>query len=126
MWVDLEGAVGGLGRQLGAAGFRGFDRAVGRGDGSTRLGVKFPGLLGGRFVTAMLCPAKRPSGVEIKPFLLRLVRAIRARWPRIEILLRADSHYCCPEVLDWCRANGIDFILGVARLWCTDRGRGVF
>jgi hypothetical protein len=31
-----------------------------------------------------------------------------------EILLRADSHYCGPEVLDWCRANGLDYILGVA------------
>ena len=40
--------------------------------------------------------------------------AIRARWPRTELLLRADSHYCGPEVLDWCRANGIDYILGVA------------
>ena len=30
------------------------------------------------------------------------------------ILLRGDSHYCCPEVLDFCRANGLDFILGVA------------
>ncbi len=62
----------------------------------------------------MLRPAKRPSGKEIKSFLRRLVRAIRARWPNIEILLRADSHYCSPEVLDWCRANGIDYILGVA------------
>ncbi|BDA87239.1 hypothetical protein Sa4125_47810 (plasmid) [Aureimonas sp. SA4125] len=68
----------------------------------------------GRFVTAVLRPAKRPSGREIKPFLRRLLRCIRANWPRTEILLRADSHYCCPEVLDWCRANGIDYILGVA------------
>ncbi len=28
--------------------------------------------------------------------------------------MRADSQYCCPEVLDWCRANGLDYILGVA------------
>jgi len=28
--------------------------------------------------------------------------------------LRADSHYCSPEVLDWCRANGLDYLLGVA------------
>ena len=68
----------------------------------------------GRFVNAMLRPAKRPSGAEIKPFLRRLVREIRAHWPNTEILLRADSHYCGPEVLDWCRANGIDYILGVA------------
>ena len=23
-----------------------------------------------------------------------------------------DSHYCCPEVLDFCRVNGLDYILG--------------
>jgi len=68
----------------------------------------------GRFVAAMLRPAKRPSGKEIRPFLRRLLRAIRAHWPTTEIVLRADSHYCCPEVLDWCRANRIDYILGVA------------
>ena len=62
----------------------------------------------GRFVTAVLRPARRPSGKEIKPFLRRLLRAIRAHWPNTEILLRADSHYCGPEVLDWCRANGLD------------------
>jgi hypothetical protein len=68
----------------------------------------------GRIVTAVLRPARRPSGKEIKPFLRRLLRAIRAHWPRVKILLRADSHYCAPEVLDFCRANGIDYILGVA------------
>src|SRR4029077_14373593 len=56
----------------------------------------------GRFVTAVLRPAKRPGGKEIRAFLRRLLRAIRVNWPRTEILLRADSHYCGPEVLDWC------------------------
>ncbi len=59
----------------------------------------------GRFVTAVLRPAKRPGGKEIRAFLRWLLRAIRANWPNTEILLRADSHYCCPEVLDWCRAK---------------------
>jgi Transposase DDE domain group 1 len=68
----------------------------------------------GRFITTVLRPAKRPGGKEIRDFLRRLLRAIRANWPNTEILLRADSHYCCPEVLDWCRANGLDYILGVA------------
>jgi hypothetical protein len=68
----------------------------------------------GRFVTALLRPAKRPSGREIRAHLRRIIRAIRANWPQVEILLRADSHYCCPEVLDWCRSNRLDFILGVA------------
>lgn len=68
----------------------------------------------GRFITAVLRPAKRPGGKEIRAFLRRLMRAIRANWPKTQILLRGDSHYCCPEVIDWCRAGGHEFILGVA------------
>lgn len=68
----------------------------------------------GRFVGAVLRPAKRPSGAEIRPHLRRLVRAIRSNWPNTRILVRADSHYCSPQVIDWCRANDIDFIFGVA------------
>lgn len=68
----------------------------------------------GRFVAAVLRPAKRPGGAEIRAHLRRLVRAIRANWPNTRILIRGDSHYCGPLVIDWCCANGIDFILGVA------------
>jgi DDE family transposase len=68
----------------------------------------------GRFVAALLRPAKRPSGREIRAVLRRLVRQIRSNWPRVEVLIRADSHYCCPEVLTWCRANAVDYLLGVA------------
>jgi hypothetical protein len=68
----------------------------------------------GRPVAAMLRPARRPTGAEARAFLRRLVREIRSHWPRVEILVRADSHYCAPEVLDFCRAARIDFLLGVA------------
>src|ERR1700732_1908077 len=68
----------------------------------------------GRFVTALLRPGKRPGGHEIRAFVRRLVGAIRAQWPRVEILLRADSHYACPEVFDWCRENRVDWLLGLA------------
>ena len=69
----------------------------------------------GRFVTAVLRPARRPKGTEVRAFLRRLCRAIRANWPTTRILIRADSHYCSPLVIDWCRANGIDFVLGLAQ-----------
>jgi len=62
----------------------------------------------------VLRPARRPKGAEIRAHLRRLIRAIRGHWPTTRILIRADSHYCGPLVIDWCRANGIDFILGVA------------
>src|SRR6266581_2025122 len=63
----------------------------------------------GRFVTALLRPGKRPSGVEIRGFVRRLIGAIRSHWPKVEILLRADSHYAGPEVFDWCRTNRVDW-----------------
>ena len=69
----------------------------------------------GRFVTAMLRPGKRPSGQEICAFVRRLVGAIRALWPKVAILLRADSHYAAPQVFDWCRANRVDWVFGLAR-----------
>lgn len=68
----------------------------------------------GRPVAAMLRSARRPTGAEVRAFLRRLVAGIRSHWPRVEILIRADSHYCAPEVLEFCRAARIDFLLGLA------------
>ena len=68
----------------------------------------------GRFVSVLLRPGKRPSGVEIRGFVRRLVGAIRAHWPKVEVLLRADSHYAAPDVFEWCRANRVDWIFGLA------------
>ncbi len=67
----------------------------------------------GRFVTAVLRPAKRPKGTEVRAFLRPLLLTIRANWPHTEVLLLADGHYACPEVLDWCEAEGIDYVLGL-------------
>ncbi len=33
--------------------------------------------------------------------------------PFIEIMLRADNHYCTPKVLRFCRAERLDYTLGV-------------
>ena len=68
----------------------------------------------GRLVSAVLCPARRLDGREIVALLRRLIGRIRSHWPRVEILLRSDSHYYTPEVLRFCRANRVDYALGVA------------
>lgn len=68
----------------------------------------------GRMIAAVLRPACRPTGKQIVRWLHRLVTAIRANWPRVQIMLRADSHYCTPEVLRFCRARHLDYTLGVA------------
>ena len=67
----------------------------------------------GRLVTSVLRPAKRPSGKEILTLVKRLIGRIRERWPRVTILLRGDGHYACPEVMDWCDANGVDYLIGL-------------
>jgi hypothetical protein len=68
----------------------------------------------GRMIAAVLRPAHRPTGRQIVKWLRRLLSGLRRNWPRVRILLRADSHYCTPEVLRFCRANQWDYVLGVA------------
>ena len=45
----------------------------------------------------------------------RIVAQIRTRWPRTEILLRADSGFAREELMAWCEANGVDYVFGLAR-----------
>ena len=68
----------------------------------------------GRMIAAVLRPASRPTGHQIVRWLHRLIAAIRTNWPRVQIMLRADSHYCTPEVLRFCHASRLDYTLGVA------------
>jgi hypothetical protein len=45
----------------------------------------------------------------------RIVRQIRSRWPRVKILLRADSGFARDGLMSWCEANRVDFVFGLAR-----------
>ena len=45
----------------------------------------------------------------------RIVERIRARWPRVKILLRADSGFAREALMAWCEANKVDFLFGLAR-----------
>ena len=38
-----------------------------------------------------------------------------ARWPRVRILLRADSGFAREPLMAWCEANRVDFVFGLAR-----------
>jgi hypothetical protein len=45
----------------------------------------------------------------------RIVAQIRQRWPRVRIVLRADSGFARDNLMAWCEANGVDYIFGLAR-----------
>ena len=45
----------------------------------------------------------------------RLVARIRARWPNVRILLRADSDFTRDELMAWCEAHDVEFVFGVGK-----------
>jgi len=45
----------------------------------------------------------------------RITGQIRARWPRVRILLRADSGFAREELMGWCERNDVDFLFGLAK-----------
>jgi hypothetical protein len=67
----------------------------------------------GRPVAMLLRTGKTPTGKEAAGHIRRLVRHIRRHWPTTHITIRGDGHYGRPEVMDWCEANGVDYVLGL-------------
>jgi hypothetical protein len=67
----------------------------------------------------LLCARLRPSNIDASAGSLeevqRIVRQIRARWPKIRIILRADSGFCREELLTWCENSDVDYVFGFAR-----------
>jgi hypothetical protein len=68
----------------------------------------------GKPVAVILRPGKTPDGTEVALVLRHVVRAIRARWPRVDILVRGDSHYGRHEAMSWCERNRVGYVLGLA------------
>ncbi len=67
----------------------------------------------------LICARLRPSDIDASAGsvkqLRRIVAQIRAAWPRVKILLRADSGFCRGAILHWCEANEVDYIIGLAQ-----------
>ena len=74
-----------------------------------------------RPVAVLLRTGTTPSGKEIAGHLRRLVRRIRSHWPDTRLTIRGDGHYGRPEVMAWCEANGVDYILGLPGNAVLDR-----
>jgi hypothetical protein len=68
----------------------------------------------GKPVAVFLRPGKTPDGIEVALVLRHVVRAIRARWPRVDVLIRGDSHYGRPEAMAWCERHRVGYIFGLA------------
>jgi DDE family transposase len=67
----------------------------------------------------LLCARQRPSNQDASAGCLeevqRIISQIRAHWPQTRIILRADSGFCREELMAWCEAKQVDYVLGLAR-----------
>ena len=70
---------------------------------------------GRHLLAAKLRPANLDASAGTVEELARIVGQIRTRWPGVRIILRADSGFARDAIMAWCEANGVDFLLGLAR-----------
>ena len=67
----------------------------------------------------LLCARLREANIDASAGaveeLERIVTRIRKDWPRVEILVRADSGFCREQIMAWCENNAVDYVFGLAR-----------
>jgi hypothetical protein len=78
----------------------------------------------GRPVLSLLRPGKRPSGEEIERILRHVIGRIHRNWPAVEIMVRGDSHFATPEVMDLLEQKRCGYIFGLStNMRLTEIGR---
>jgi len=70
---------------------------------------------GDQLLCARLRPADQDAAAGSVEEVCRIVAQLRARWPQVKIVLRADSGFCREELMAWCEHNHVDYVFGLAR-----------
>ena len=70
---------------------------------------------GDHLLCAKLREASGGESNDARQELHRIVAQIRACWPQVQILVRADSGFCTDELMSWCERNEVEYVLGLAR-----------
>jgi hypothetical protein len=70
---------------------------------------------GDQLLCARLRPANQDAAAGSVEEVKRIVAQLRQRWPKVKIVLRADSGFCREELMAWCEANHVDYVFGLAR-----------
>jgi len=67
----------------------------------------------------LLCARLRVSNIDgaagSQEELARIIGQIREAWPDVQIIVRGDSGFCREELMAWCEANPVDYVLGLAK-----------
>ena len=70
---------------------------------------------GDQLLCARLRPANQDAAAGAVEEVKRIVAQLRQRWPKVKIVLRADSGFCREELMAWCEQNHVDYAFGLAR-----------
>jgi hypothetical protein len=67
----------------------------------------------------LLAAYLRPSNIDValhsRAILMLLVRRFRQVWPKVRIIVRADSGFCRWRTMKWCDKHGVFYVFGLAR-----------
>jgi hypothetical protein len=70
---------------------------------------------GDHLLGAKLRPSDIDAAAGSVKELDRIVGQIRQQWPEVPIVIRGDSGFCRENIMAWCEANGVGYILGLAK-----------
>ena len=68
-----------------------------------------------QLLVSYLRPSNQDGARHSGAILKLLVTALRAQWPDVRIIFRADGGFCRHRTLGWCERNDVDYIVGYTR-----------
>jgi hypothetical protein len=70
---------------------------------------------GEHLLCARLRTADQDGAAGTVEELARMVERMRLRWPETRIIVRGDSGFCREDLMGWCEAHGVEYVLGLAK-----------
>ena len=70
---------------------------------------------GSQLLVAYLRPSNIDAPLHTRAILKLLVGRLRQAWPKVRIVLRADSSFARWKLLRWCEKNRVFYVVGLAR-----------
>lgn len=70
---------------------------------------------GEHLLCARLRKADQDGAAGTVDELARMIERIRLSWPEIRMIVRGDSGFCREDLMAWCEAHGVDYVLGLAK-----------
>jgi hypothetical protein len=70
---------------------------------------------GEQLLCARLRRADQDAAAGTREEVERIIGRIRISWPETRIIVRGDSGFCREDLMHWCEAHGVDYVLGLAK-----------